>query len=64
MKSLVELHGGSVSAHSDGSGTGSAFVVRLPATSLKVHKTPDYPGVVSNGSRTIRLPVKDAMADA
>ena len=30
VKSLVELHGGSVSAHSDGPGTGSEFVVRLP----------------------------------
>jgi len=28
---LVELHGGSVSAHSDGAGTGSEFVVRLPS---------------------------------
>jgi len=27
---LVELHGGSVSAHSDGPGKGSEFVVRLP----------------------------------
>jgi signal transduction histidine kinase len=31
VKSLVELHGGSVTAHSDGPGTGSEFVVRLPA---------------------------------
>jgi len=30
VKSLVELHGGSVAAHSQGSGTGSEFVVRLP----------------------------------
>jgi signal transduction histidine kinase len=30
VKSLVELHGGSVTAHSDGPGTGSEFVVRLP----------------------------------
>jgi signal transduction histidine kinase len=29
VKSLVELHGGSVSAHSDGPGRGSAFEVRL-----------------------------------
>jgi signal transduction histidine kinase/ActR/RegA family two-component response regulator len=29
-KSLVELHGGSVSAHSDGLGHGSTFSVRLP----------------------------------
>jgi signal transduction histidine kinase len=30
VKSLVELHGGSVAARSDGPGTGSEFVVRLP----------------------------------
>jgi two-component system CheB/CheR fusion protein len=31
VKSLVELHGGSVAALSDGAGRGSEFVVRLPA---------------------------------
>jgi signal transduction histidine kinase len=30
VKSLVESHGGSVTAVSDGPGTGSEFVVRLP----------------------------------
>ena len=30
VKSLVELHGGSISACSDGPGTGSEIVVRLP----------------------------------
>ena len=32
-KSLVELHGGSIAAHSDGPGTGAEFIVRLPASS-------------------------------
>jgi PAS domain S-box-containing protein len=31
VRNLVELHGGTVSAHSDGLGRGSEFVVRLPA---------------------------------
>jgi PAS domain S-box-containing protein len=31
VRSLVERHGGSVSAHSDGPGRGSEFIVRLPA---------------------------------
>jgi signal transduction histidine kinase len=31
VKSLVELHGGSVEACSDGIGTGAEFIVRLPA---------------------------------
>jgi PAS domain S-box-containing protein len=33
IKNLVELHGGTVSGHSDGAGRGSEFVVHLPATS-------------------------------
>jgi signal transduction histidine kinase len=31
VKRLVELHGGTVTAHSDGPGKGSEFVVTLPA---------------------------------
>jgi signal transduction histidine kinase len=31
VRRLVEMHGGSVSAHSDGANQGSEFVVRLPA---------------------------------
>ena len=32
VRNLIESHGGSVSAHSDGPGRGSEFVVRLPKT--------------------------------
>jgi PAS domain S-box-containing protein len=32
VRTLVELHGGSVDAHSDGVGHGSQFVIRLPAS--------------------------------
>ncbi|KFI05636.1 response regulator [Massilia sp. BSC265] len=32
VRRLVELHGGSVSAHSEGSGNGSTFMIRLPRT--------------------------------
>ena len=31
VRSLVELHDGSISVHSDGPGQGSEFVVRVPA---------------------------------
>jgi signal transduction histidine kinase/DNA-binding response OmpR family regulator len=39
VKRLVELHGGSVEAHSEGRGHGSRFVVRLPA-----YEAPAAPG--------------------
>jgi signal transduction histidine kinase len=35
VRNLVELHGGTVDAHSDGPGTGSTFTVRWPR-SLKL----------------------------
>jgi CheY-like chemotaxis protein len=36
VRSLVELHGGSVTAHSEGQGKGSEFVVRLPLLSKEI----------------------------
>jgi PAS domain S-box-containing protein len=36
VKSLVQLHGGSVEAHSEGPGRGSEFVIRLPLTGADV----------------------------
>jgi two-component system CheB/CheR fusion protein len=34
VRALVEMHGGTVNAHSDGEGAGSEFAVRLPLTTL------------------------------
>ena len=31
VKIVVDLHGGSIAAHSEGPGTGAEFIVRLPA---------------------------------
>jgi PAS domain S-box-containing protein len=39
VKHLVELHGGSVAAHSDGENTGSTFVVRLPIAPVRTSRT-------------------------
>jgi PAS domain S-box-containing protein len=35
VKHLVELHGGTVAVHSDGEGTGTTFIVRLPLVPLR-----------------------------
>ena len=40
VKSLVELHGGSITAYSQGPGTGSEFVVRLPNCAPTVEEGP------------------------
>jgi signal transduction histidine kinase/CheY-like chemotaxis protein len=34
-KTLVELHGGTISAHSDGVGLGSTFMIRLPGVAVE-----------------------------
>lgn len=39
VRRLVELHGGTVAAHSDGHGKGSEFVVRLPVSQGRRAKT-------------------------
>lgn len=43
VKRLVEMHGGTVTAHSEGQGRGSEFIVRLPTltNSTKVHQPPE-----------------------
>jgi signal transduction histidine kinase len=40
VKSLIERHGGSVAAHSDGPGAGAEFVVHLPACSRDRRTSP------------------------
>lgn len=43
-KNLVEMHGGTIAAYSDGDGQGSTFVVRLPVAPLR--ETPTRPAQV------------------
>ena len=38
VKHLVELHGGTVEAHSDGEGTGSSFIVRIPLAPVRASR--------------------------
>jgi signal transduction histidine kinase len=41
VRNLVEMHGGTVTAHSEGSGQGSEFVVRLPHAQARDTSPPD-----------------------
>lgn len=65
VKTLVELHRGSVSAHSDGPGCGSRFVVRLPAADLATAVAPVQPAGPSGATRrSARILVVDDNHDA
>ena len=57
VKGLVELHGGSVSAHSEGANLGSRFVVTLPgaAAALAAAPTIDMPVAQPGSTRTVLL---------
>lgn len=63
---LVELHGGTIEARSQGSGTGSEFVVRLPAVARSIEEKP-RPGQRSNVldfSSALRVLVVDDNEDS
>jgi two-component system, chemotaxis family, CheB/CheR fusion protein len=60
VRSLVAMHGGIVTAYSDGEGKGSEFVVRLPLTARPISSSPD-PGrrPLQIGDRTKVAVVED-----
>ena len=53
VKNLVELHGGTVHAHSPGRGHGSLFSLRLPLATASVHASgqPLLPGTITSSAR-------------
>ena len=65
VKRLVEMHGGSVQAHSEGAGQGSEFIVRLPIamTVVNEQRRIDEPETLSKPPRR-RVLVVDDNADA
>jgi two-component system, chemotaxis family, sensor kinase Cph1 len=70
VRTLVELHGGTVSAHSQGDGAGSQFVVTLPFSAIKVTDdlTPSdtivAPGGGANLLQGLRVLIVDDESDS
>jgi len=64
VRTLVQLHGGSVTAHSGGSGMGSTFEVRLPATASTVPTCAPSTPEAAPGSEPYRILVVDDSTDA
>jgi signal transduction histidine kinase len=61
VRRLVEMHGGSVAAESEGPGRGSTFSIRLPLSGPPVHKSADC---ADSHVRPQRILVVDDNADA
>jgi CheY-like chemotaxis protein len=65
VRSLVELHGGTVTAHSDGVDRGSRFVVRLPRVVRETREVKDEPATrAPEGVVRKRVLVVDDNVDA
>lgn len=68
VRSLAQLHGGSVDARSDGVGRGAEFVLRLPRMSIASTDAAPQTGasgtVVPQAARTLRILVVDDNQDA
>jgi len=63
-KGLVELHGGTIEAASDGPGLGSRFTVRLPFTAVQPHAAAPAPVHERAGAPGQRILVADDNRDA
>lgn len=63
-KRLVELHGGSIEALSDGLGTGSKFIVRLPITIDQSPPLREEPEGITGSSTKSRILIVDDNRDS
>lgn len=66
VKSLMELHGGGVTVHSDGAGKGCRFVVYLPHLTEKESSTNHEPQALNPAApgKALRVMIVDDNADA
>ncbi len=64
VRSLLQLHGGSVTAYSDGPGKGSEFLVKLPMEVTAVSLPPDTDVAARTPATRSRVLVVDDNADA
>jgi CheY-like chemotaxis protein/two-component sensor histidine kinase len=65
VRRLIEMHGGAVEAHSDGPGTGSEFIVRLPISPSEMPVTPKPQSIdVSASPARRRVLIVDDNEDA
>jgi signal transduction histidine kinase/ActR/RegA family two-component response regulator len=64
VRSLVHMHGGTVSAHSDGPGHGSEFVIRFPAAGAGDQAASTLPPPAVDVAHTLRVLVVDDNEDA
>ena len=64
VKHFVELHGGTVEAHSDGPGRGSEFIVRLPASAEPAAERATAPSESRAAGRPVKVLVVDDNRDA
>jgi DNA-binding response OmpR family regulator len=62
----VELHGGKVTAHSDGPGLGSTFVIRLPVAAriVPVAQATAFPAPATTDPAALRVLIVDDNLDA
>jgi len=63
VKRLVEMHGGSIEAKSEGEGKGSEFVVHLPILKNAPHVSPKVP-IETEGQPTRRIVIVDDNRDS
>jgi two-component system CheB/CheR fusion protein len=64
VQGLVQLHGGTVAAYSEGVGRGSRFVVVLPAAAIAARAAEPAPAVSAAGGAPRRVLVVEDNADA